>query len=323
MSEEIETPGKKSNGAYIAIILILLVVIGAVTFWATSIRSELDQTTNKLKEQNADMEAMNEMLSEYVGDMSNDLRQDFVKMLRDYDELKKNGTPEQNAAIAKQQAEIQKLVDELDGNKKMTASQIARLRRENDELRSIMRGYVYEIDSLKTLNLTLRNDLDETSSKLNETSKSRDELQVKTDQLTEKVKEGQKLIAIQSSFNSTGMKQTLANDFKPTDRAKNVVQIKSSFSIGKNALTEPGSKTVYMQILGPDNKTLQNASSGIVETETGNVPYSDKKTIDYTNQSVDVTIFYSVRSESLDKGNYKIRIYCQGQLIGTDSFTLK
>ena len=118
------------------------------------------------------------------------------------------------------------------------------------------------------------------------------------------------------------MQQTIANNFKETNRAKSVVQIESQFTIGKNAITDPGEKTVYMQVIGPDNKTLQNTLSGVVETEGGNVPYSHKRSIDYQNASVDMLMTYSVRSE-LSKGTYKVNIYCQGQLIGSDSFTLK
>lgn len=327
MSEEFETSGKKgSNGAFIAVILILLISVGGVTFLWTSTRSQLDEAQNTIKKQNADMEAMNEMMSEYLGADSDDIRENFMKMLSDYDELMKNGTPEQNAEIAKQKEHIEGLIAELEDAKsknRLNAGYINKLKRENDELRSIMRGYVYEIDSLNTLNLSLRNDLDQTSTQLAQTTEDRDNLQVKANELTEKVKEGQKLNIVKASMNSIALKQTIGNSMKETNKAKNTVQIQSSFTIGKNGITDAGNKTVYMQIIGPDNKTLQNTFSGIVETESGNKPYSNKRDIDYRNQSIDVTMFYSLRNETLSGGNYKVNIYCQGQLIGSDSFTLK
>ncbi len=326
MSEEIENSQKKSGGAYIAIILLLLIAVGAMTYLWTSTSSELTNAQNQIKQQNADMQAMNDMMKDYVGDMSTDLRQNFMTMLSDYDQLMANGTPEQNKAIAEQKQRISDLIaqmDDMESKNKLNASYISKLKRENDELRSIMKGYVYEIDSLHTLTLTLRDDLDQKTTTLVKTTQDRDNLQLKSDQLTEKVKEGQKLIAIGSSFTTMAMKQSLTNEMKETNRAKNAVQIQSSFSIGKNPITDAGEKTVYMQIIGPDNKTLQNTFSGIVETEKGNVAYSNKRTIDYQNQSIDVTMFYSLRNEELDKGNYKVNIYCQGQLIGSDSFTLK
>lgn len=326
MSEEIVENKKKGNGAYIAIILLLLIGIGVVFFAWTSTRSELTKANDVVDRQNKQMKEMNEALSEYLGSDSDDLRANFVNMLKDYDQLMEMGTPEQNEKIAAQKAEIEKLIVELDDMKsknKMNIGYISKLKRENDELRSIMRGYVYEIDSLNTLNLTLRNDLDATTTELVQTTQDRDNLQVKADELTEKVKAGQRLTVIKSSFDSKAMKQTITNNMKETNRAKNAVQVQSGFTIGKNAITEAGEKTVYMQVVGPDNKTLQNSLSGVVETEGGNVPYSAKRSIDYQNQSIDVVMYYSLRSEELDKGMYKVNIYCQGQLIGSDSFTLK
>lgn len=321
MSEEIVN-NKKSNGAFIAIIIILLLGIGALFFAWNNVQGELVDANNTVKKLDNDKKELNAVLAKYLGSDSDNLKENFKEMLANYDELMKMGTPEQNAEIAKQKAKIEELLAEIDSNKKMSYYTISKLKRENNELRDIMRGYVYEIDSLNTLNLTLRNDLDATTTELVQTTQDRDDLQVKADELTEKVKAGQKLTVIKSSFASAAMKQTITNNFKETNKAKNTVRIDSKFTIGKNAITDPGEKTVYMQIIGPDKKTLQNTLSGIVETESGNVPYSHKRTIDYQNASVDMLMTYSVRS-TLGKGTYKINIYCQGQLIGVDSFTLK
>ncbi len=322
MSEEFEKSGSKSGGAYIAIILILILTVGFFVFKWTSTSSELTNAQNIIKEQTVNMKAMNKTLREFMGDTSDDLEENFTAMLADYQELKKHGNSEQNAKIAQQEEEIQRLLDDVKRGK-MNASELRKARKEIETLREIMRGYVYEIDSLQTLNLNLRNDLDQTTTQLTQTTLDRDTYKTEAERLTTKVKEGQKLTVIKSSFQSMAMKQSLGNEMKETNRAKNAVQVQSSFTIGKNAITDPGDKTIYMQVIGPDNKTLQNNFSGIVETESGNVAFSNKRSIDYQNQSIDVTMFYSVRNEELSKGNYVVNIYCQGQLIGTDSFTLK
>ena len=64
-------------------------------------------------------------------------------------------------------------------------------------------------------------------------------------------------------------------------------------------------------------------SSFIFETENGPVPFTEKKEIDYQNKSIDMSIYYDIREEILPKGNYKVSIYCEENLIGSDSFTLK
>jgi hypothetical protein len=108
-----------------------------------------------------------------------------------------------------------------------------------------------------------------------------------------------------------------------TDRAKNAVQFRSSFTLSENVLTNAGKKNVYMQITGPNGETLQGSSSFVTETESGSVAYSQRKEIDYQNQAIDLTIYYELKGETATKGLYRVRIYCDGQLIGSDSFSLK
>jgi hypothetical protein len=60
-----------------------------------------------------------------------------------------------------------------------------------------------------------------------------------------------------------------------------------------------------------------------METENGSVAFTEKKEIDYQNKAIDISIYYDIREESLSKGNYKVNVYCDQNLIGSDSFTLK
>jgi hypothetical protein len=78
-----------------------------------------------------------------------------------------------------------------------------------------------------------------------------------------------------------------------------------------------------MQVIGPDGQTLQSKANYILETENGSVAYSERKEIDYQNEAIDLIIYYSLKGEGLQKGVYKVNIYCDGNLIGTDSFSLK
>jgi hypothetical protein len=124
-------------------------------------------------------------------------------------------------------------------------------------------------------------------------------------------------------FNSEALRMKLNKTTEPTDKAKNVVQFRSSFTISENSLTNAGRKTIYMQIIGPDGQTYQSSAGNKVDTDNGTVAYSDKKDIDYSNQAIDLTIYYDLKSETATKGNYKVKIYCDGSLIGTDNFTLR
>ena len=316
---EIQSEQKKGNGAFIAIIIILLLGLAAMAYMWSAKNSQLNECSNNNKLLNTDMEGMNEMMSGYVGCMTNDLKTDFKRMLSTYDALLEKDASKADS-INKQKEEIQLLLEKVErGN--LNARQLFSARKEIETMKVIMRGYIVQIDSLNTLNLRLTNNLDSTNSVLAVTKGDRDKYKSDAEISAAKVKVGSKLQAY--GFSSSGLKMKLNNTTDETTKAKNTVQIKVGFTISENPITNPGKKTVYLQVLTPDGKTLQSSSSNILETDNGAVAYSDKKDIDYQNERIDMSIYYNLNGQQIEKGNYKVKIFCQNQLIGTDSFTLK
>lgn len=309
-----------SNVAYLAVIFVLLAGLAVMAYMWSSKRTELNNCTNENLTLKSDMQGMNEMMEGYVGNMSNDLKTDFKNMLATYDKLiAKDKTQADSLNI--QKAKIQELINKLESNKRLSARELMKVRQENETLRGIMRSYVRQIDSLNTLNIQLTSKLDETTTKLSETSNERDLFRKEADDKGALVKKGAKLTA--AGISSEALRMKLNKTTEPTDKAKSAIQFRSSFTIVENTLASPGKKSVYMQIIGPDGQTMQSRTSATVDIDGSTIPYSDKKEIDYQNQSVDVTIYYDLKGETAQKGNYKVRIYCDGNLIGTDSFTLK
>lgn len=320
MSELEETSQKKGNGTFTLILVFLLLGLGAMAYLWSKKNSELTDCMNENTTLKADMDGMNQMMSGYVDNMSNDLKTDFKNMLKTYDLLIEKDQSKADS-INLQKEKIQSLINQMNRSKKMSASQLFQLRKENETLRSIMKSYVMQIDSLNTLNLKLTSDLDQTTTKLNSTAAERDQFKQDAQEKTEQVRKGSRLQAY--GFNSKGLRMKLNNTTEETNKAKNVVQLRSSFTISDNPIAASGKKTVYMQIINPEGKTLQSKSSNTAQTELGMIAYSDKKEIDYQNERVDLSIFYDMKGEEAIKGNYKVKIYCDGNLIGTDSFTLK
>jgi hypothetical protein len=325
MSEEVGTQ-KKSNGGFIAVIILLLLGLSVMAYMFSKKNSLLTDCSNKNKELNADMKGMNQMMVDFgfdVDGMSNDLTKDFSNMLKTYDELIARDASKADSLNA-QKDKINALIADLESAKKhgrLNAQKIAQMTRENTTLRSIMKGYVIQIDSLNTLNTKLHSDLDKTTTKLTSTTSERDQYKAEAETNAEKVKTGQKLSAF--NFSSVGLRMKFNNTTEITKKAKDCIQIQSSFTISENPLTNPGSKTVYLQITDPDGKILQSKPNNTVQMEQGTIAFSDKKEIDYKNQRVDLSIFYDMPNKEAVKGNYKIKIYCEGLLIGNDSFTLK
>ncbi|MFO0496125.1 MAG: hypothetical protein ACK50Y_11380, partial [Flavobacteriia bacterium] len=258
---------RSGNGIYIIIILLLLVGLAVMAMQWSKKNSELNQCSNDNTLLKADMDGMNQMMSGYVDNMSNDLKTDFKNMLKTYDDLMvKDKSKADSLNVQKQK--ILTLMEDLDASKRngrLNARKIAQMNREIETLRSIMKSYVVQIDSLNTLNVKLTSDLDQTNTKLTTTTQERDMYKQDAEQKAEQVKKGAKLQAY--AFSSVGLKMKLNNTTEESNRAKSVVQIKSSFTISENPIATPGQKVVYLQVINPEGRTLQNRSTNVVQID--------------------------------------------------------
>ncbi|MBM3452799.1 MAG: hypothetical protein FJX84_06630 [Bacteroidetes bacterium] len=327
MSEEI----KKIDSSKKVIVILLIVVIGligAISF-LSKIYSDKILELNKLKGENtkikSDLNEVNKSIGSVVDieGRSNDLKTNLTNMLNNYDELIKMDKSKSDS-LNFEKSKIQGLlgqINALQSQGNLTYSKLLKMERENETLREIMKSYIKEIDQLNQLNKKIKTDLDETSEKLTTTETERDEYKKVAEETSEKVKKGAILQAY--SFSSGGMELKRNNTTKETTKAKETIQIKSLFTIGSNSLSSAGKKVVYMQIITPEGRTLQTKSSNVITIDATSIPYSEKRDIDYENNSIDVGIYYDMRGVKATKGTYKVRIYCDGSIIGSDSFTLK
>jgi DNA repair ATPase RecN len=327
MSEEI----KKIDSSKKVIVVLLIAIIGLIggIAYLSKIYSDKIQELNKALGENTKLKSDLNEVNKSIGSVvdiegrSNDLKTNLTKMLSNYDELIKMDKSKADS-LNIEKSKIQGLLNQINTLKNqgnLTYSKLLKMERENETLREIMKGYIKEIDQLNQLNKQIQTDLDETSEKLTTTETERDEYKKVAEETSEKVKQGAKLQAY--SFTSSGMELKRNNSTKETTKAKETIQIKCLFTVGSNSLASAGKKTVYMQVITPEGKTLQSRSSNIVNVDGTSIPFSEKRDIDYENNNIDVGIYYDMRGEKATKGTYKVRLYCEGNLIGTDSFTLK
>jgi hypothetical protein len=315
-----ENQPKKRDGVYIFIILLLIAGLAALGFLVVNKNKAIENCGLEKSELEADMAGMEAMMADYVDTEKGDIKSELKNMLAMYEEaLSKNDSKADSIRI--QQDKIKELLEELETNKKRSAREIYKLKKETETLRAIMKDYVRQIDSLFTVNTGLRNELTDKTSQLSNVTSQRDELQQKASTLETKVAAGARLSAY--GISSAGMKYKLDGTLKENNRAGKIDKIRSCFTIGENSLAKSGPKYIYMQVITPDGKVLHTRSSNVIQVDGVNTMYSDRKEIDYQNQSIDVCIFYDCGNEELAKGNYIVRLYADGALIGKDSFTLK
>lgn len=225
-----------------------------------------------------------------------------------------------NDSIAKrleqEQAKVKRLMEELKQVKSTDAAEISRLRRELDTLRKILRSYVIQIDSLNRANQALRTENKAQREEITRVTSQSRQLQQEKSNLSEKVQLAAKLSV--SNFYTVG----LNSRGKDTKRIKSMKQLQINFQLDRNVTAEPGMKTVYVRLSKPDGSLMQQpGQSGSMPFESGQVPYSVSRQVEYTGEPTNVTLYWDIQ-EYLPEGSYTAEIFADGYKIGRFSFTL-
>jgi hypothetical protein len=150
----------------------------------------------------------------------------------------------------------------------------------------------------------------------------RNELAERANNLENQVQTGSKLSAYAVTTVTLAYK-SIGGGLKENNRAGKVDKIRSCFTLSENTLAKAGKKYIYLQVIGPDGKVISSSSGNVVSINGVNTIFTERKEIDYANQSIDVCIYYDVTQDALSKGSYVVKLFCDGSQIGSDSFTLK
>ena len=321
-NREVKDTKKKSNSGVWILITIIVLLGAAVLGWMYSKESKAYkscQATNAQLE--LEMKSMNEALGGYIDGATMDLKQDFQMMLATYDKLIEKDASKSDSLQA-QKDSINVLLAELKDNKSRSYYEINKLKKRNEQLRQIMNRYLVTIDSLNTLNIDLTSRLDQTSTALGETQSERDELRKQNDQNAELLTKGAQLNAF--NFTSEALRyQTFGGATKPINRANRSEVLSSTFTIGENKIARTGNKTIYMQITDPNGQVIYRRPNDVTQVAGSEILYTGKREINYQGQLLDMTIVYNLEGNEIPSGNYVVKVFADGALIGKDTFTLK
>ncbi|MBL7917158.1 MAG: hypothetical protein JNM96_02100, partial [Bacteroidia bacterium] len=221
------------------IFIILLLGTNAITAWLWW------QEKNKLAEK--------EILIETVYVEKETLQTDLAALKNDYENLHTNNTA-LNAEIEEKKKRIEELMEEAKKHKG-DAYIIAKLKKETETLREIMKGFVRTIDSLNTLNQNLIVEKKQVLKQLDEEKVKQGELEKEKQELKNTIVKG----SILTCFNITAKAVQLKKGGKKeveTSKARKTDRIKVSFSLGENKIAKAEEKTIYIRIMTPDGKEM-------------------------------------------------------------------
>lgn len=304
--EENTSNDNNKKGALLWVLIGLLVVTNAVSFWMYW------QEKNKA--------ATEIVIKEQVIIERDNVKGELLQLQKDYSNLQTSDKGLQ-AEIDAKKAEIAQLLEDAEKHKG-DAYIISKLKKESETLRQIMRGYVRTIDSLGTMNKTLvveknnvLKELDTEKGKISGLNKDKEDLQAT-------IQKGSILtcfnvVAKGVKFKSGGKKES------ETTKASRTQKIKVSFSLGENKIAKAGEKTVYVRIVTPDGKEMaKNYDDNYKFTFNKSSGYfAGKETLNYSNAEIS-GVTYCEGQGDLVAGNYIIEVSCEGVIIASSTLRL-
>ena len=246
-----------------------------------------------------------------------DLENEYTRFATQYDELKLTVSNDSLAGLLNQeQVKVQRLLEELRTVKSSNATEIRRLKNELASLRKVMISYINQIDSLNRLTAQQKQVIAEVTQKYNDASRQISNLSEEKSQLNKKV-----TLAAQLDATNIWVEPKNKRD-KRAKKVKDVVKFNIGFTIAKNITAEAGERTLYIRITKPDNDVLTKSSSNTFTYENRTLNYSIKKYIEYNGEEQQIVVYWNVE-EFLYAGNYRVDIFADGTLIGSQRFALE
>lgn len=192
-------------------------------------------------------------------------------------------------------------------------SQIFKLEETNKEL-------FKNNEMLTSVNRKLSSNLDSVAVVVSNQRAKNDTLSVVNQGLTEKVKIGAAL-----KVNSTkilAMRERSSGKLVETTRSRNTDAFRINFTIAKNEISEQGERTAYVQIVDLKGNTVAKKGKFTLFNNT-EVNYSDKTTVKYLNESIDIISLVEVNRDQINDGVYTVNVFIENKFAGASQITLK
>ncbi len=284
---------KNLKGLVIALAAIAVVLAGVLT-WIWIDRSGIIEELNVEKDE---------------------LTTAMFKLKEDYQGLTTNNDS-LNAELAREREKVEQLIDRV---KKTEATNRIKLRdyeKELGTLRSIMRSYIVQIDSLNTLNISLRKDAAQARDEAKQSLQRYDELKTTTDEYAKKVEVG-------SVLKGRGFVLTAINSSdKDTDRSSRAAKLKTCLNLVENSIAVKGLRRIYIRVKGPDGILMTNSQQQIFTSAGEQMIYSAVREVDYQGSELEVCIFFASNQQFV-KGVYNVDVYTEEAKLGSADLLLR
>ena len=236
------------------------------------------------------------------------LQNDYASLSSDYDSI--------NSQLDTSRAEVANLLERI---KKTDATNRAKMRQYEKELgtlRSIMRNYIVQIDSLNTLNHKLTAYAAAARREAATSKAANAELSQQVENLSGQVAAG-------AVIKARGLSMAAYNSSdKVTDRSSRVVRLLTSLSLVENDLAPKGPVRVYIRVKDPNGIILTNSNRTSFTFNGEAMIASASRQVDYEGKEVDMSIYLN-DIPSFQKGVYTVEAYTEQSKLGSAELMLR
>lgn len=299
---ELKMEQKKNNTWIWVVIGVMVVAIGVLVWWNLSQRQELNELVEQMTIEKEELQEEYEDLAiQFDGYQQMDIRNDSLQDL-----------------LSREQQRVQDLLEELRQTKASNARRIAELKKELATVRSVMKDYVRQIDSLNATNARLTEENQQYRAQNRQFKEQNTQLTTANAQLTETVTRASMLEITSCSVT------TLNKNDKKTKMASNIRKLQFDYVLAKNITCAPGLKNLYARVITPQGSLIGESENKLFAFESGEIPYSMMQEIEYSGEAFAGVCYCSLdEGQVAEKGFYTIDFFCDGNLIGSFPFQIK
>ncbi len=252
-----------------------------------------------------------------------ELEKQYSDVLAQLDEFK-GANAKLNNLVDQQKTELESKVAQIRQmlqRDKLNKTDLDKAREEIKQLNKMLSRLNERIDSLNSVNGVLKQ----------ENQGLQSDVKVAKDQnekLTEENTGLKNVKAVASILKSENLKAVTFSikdkgKEKETTKVGSANRIKVTFNLGENFIAEKNQKTICMKIINPAGSTIASSDKGTFTFQGNETAYTQKINFQFTNTKQQLQLVWDKGNVALNKGNYKVEVYCEGFMIGTTTFILR
>ena len=287
--EQVDNKAVRGYRIVIIILAVILVALSVVYF-------------NMHRQQQAEYALLEEDRTKIQGDLDS--------LIVSFDDLHI-----QNDSITANLEEANKIMEQLKNERRLNYAKNRAYEKEVGTLKTVMQGYLRQIDSLNNINQKLTKENISYRKEYSSATLRAEMAEERAEELNNKVRVGSVIRARAIGITPLNAKS------KEITRVKSAARLRIECYLAGNELAEPGAKAIYVCVKSPEGYVLSRPDAATFEFEGEQKVFSNVREVEYKGDDLPVHIF--VDGSGFTAGTYHVEIYTDGKLIGEADVALR